>query len=52
MPCCSSVDGPSVSHAAQEVESVVPDMALNPTSPSKTTNFDGFTFVDEGHLGK
>ena len=35
---------------SQAVESVMPDMALN-AHPSKTTNFDGFTFVDKGHLG-
>ena len=35
---------------SQAVESVVPDMALN-AGPAKTKHFDGFTYVDKGHLG-
>ena len=37
---------------SQAVESVVPDMALSGgMGAAKTTNFDGFTFVDRAHLG-
>ena len=36
---------------SQAVESVVPDMALGGGGPAKTTNFEGFTYVDKGHLG-
>ena len=38
---------------SQAVESVVPDMSglHDPANAGKTKHFDGFTFVDKGHLG-
>ena len=36
---------------SQAVESVVPDMQIGGKAPA-TTNFEGFTFVDKGHLGR
>ena len=38
---------------SQAVESVVPDNMMGASAAAaKTTNFDGFTYVDKGHLAQ
>ena len=42
---------PARAAARQAVESVVPDTMLSGKAAQKPTHYDGFTYVDRGHLG-